>query len=237
MDFRFLMSKARKARRAATKWFQSKLNNNSVQLGISAKGTFTPTAFSEYIHGVFARNSARDEGDTRTVCLESGSALTAQIKSHFEQGWNLISVMPMTENYPVVRGRVRLYVSMKPRKMILDEHLTVTFSNAKMGDSTLYMNVPDASDLKLFNMFVGAKNCFPTAPDQLTGISGCALSRNVVGNGVNLPSVKAGEDVVFGCAVQSSALCRISPPEGYTIKDLVSVQVHAVLNLFGEELP
>lgn len=236
MDFRFLVSKARKARRAATNWFQSRPNNESVQFGISAKGTFAPTAFSEYIHGVFTRNSARDEEDIRTVFLESGTALTAQIKSHFEQGWNLVSVMPMTENHPVVRGRVRLYVSMKPRKMILDEHLTVTFSNEKMGNLTLDANVPDAGDLKLFNMFVGAKNCFPTAPDQLTGISGCALSRNVVGNWVNLPPVKAGEDVTFACAVQNSALCRISPPEGYTIKDLASVQVHAVLNLFGEEV-
>lgn len=86
-------------------------------------------------------------------------------------------------------------------------------------------------------MYVGAKNCFPTAPDQSIGISGCALSRGTVGNGVNLPSVKAGEDVVFGCAVQSSALCRISPPDGYIIKDLAVVQVHAILNLFGEELP
>lgn len=137
---------------------------------------------------------------------------------------------------PTVTGKTRVYESFKSAKVISDEQLILTYSNDSLGDTSIAVDVSDAGDLKLIGVFAGAKNCFPTAPDQSTGISGRALANNSLGNGISWPTVNGGIDVVITFAVRRTAIYRGTPPTGYTSADLSTVEVLATLNLFGESL-
>lgn len=198
------------------------------QFGVSVNGLFTPSAFGDVrVRGVFAKEGE----DNRTVCLESGRALTAQLTRELERGWELISVAPPTaSNLPQMADRARVYQSIRPEKVILDEHLIATFSNANRGDATVAVMVDGAADLILVSAFLGAKNCFPTAPDVEFGISGPALAS---AGPLGWPTINGGLDLAVSLAVRPSAIHRVPPPEGYTVKDMVSLTVQARVNLFG----
>ena len=137
---------------------------------------------------------------------------------------------------PTVSGRTRVYQSFKPQKAIADEQLLITFRNASLGDTTIAADVADAGDLLLITVFAGNKNCFPTAPDQSTGISGRSLSAQSLGNGVSWPTINGGIDMSVTWGVRKTAAYRAAPPAGYTSADIYSVEVITTLNLFGEQL-
>lgn len=137
--------------------------------------------------------------------------------------------------YPQVPGNTRAFVSIKPQKLILDEDLIFTWTNSS-GTTTTVASVDNAGDLVLISAYVGNKNVFATAPTQATGFSGRALSNVALGNGVSWPTVNPGIDVVVTVGVKPTAQYRSAPPDGYTQSDLVSVQLIAQLNIFGEQL-
>lgn len=140
-----------------------------------------------------------------------------------------------TTQYPTVNGNTRAFVSIKPQKLILDEDLIFTWTNSS-GSATTVASVDNAGDLLLTSAYVGNKNVFATAPTQGTGFSGRALSNVALGNGVSWPTVNPGIDVTVTIAVKSTAQYRSAPPSGFTQDDLVSVEVSAQLNVFGEQL-
>lgn len=137
--------------------------------------------------------------------------------------------------YPTVNGNTRAFVSIKPQKLILDEDLIFTWTNSS-GTVTTVASVDNAGDLLLISAYVGNKNVFATAPTQGTGFSGRALSNVALGNGVSWPTVNPGIDVVITLGVKPTAQYRSAPPSGYAQTDLVSVQILAQLNVFGEQL-
>ena len=140
-----------------------------------------------------------------------------------------------TTQYPTINGNTRAFVSIKPQKLILDEDLIFTWTNSS-GTVTTVSSVDNAGDLMLTSAYVGNKNVFATAPTQGTGFSGRALSNVALGNGVSWPTVNPGIDVVVTIAIKPTAQYRSAPPSGYSQEDLVSVQVIAQLNVFGEQL-
>lgn len=150
------------------------------------------------------------------------------------QGDILVGQFSATQ-YPTINGSTRAFVSIKPQKLILDEDLLFTWTNSS-GTTTTVASVDNAGDLLLVSAYVGNKNVFATAPTQATGFSGRALSNVALGNGVSWPTVNPGIDVVVTLSVKPTAQYRSAPPSGYTQSDLVSVQVIAQLNVFGEQL-
>lgn len=138
--------------------------------------------------------------------------------------------------YPVVNGLTRVYQSFKPEKAIVDEDLLVTFDNTTLGSQTVSVSVADGGDLILVSAFAGSYNCFPTAPNQTTGLSGRALASNSLGNGISWPTINGGIDLSIGFAVKSTAVYRAPVPSGYTQADITSIQVLARLNLMGPSL-
>lgn len=137
--------------------------------------------------------------------------------------------------YPTITGNTRAYVSIKPQKLIIDEDLIFTWTNSS-GTVTTVASVDTAGDLILTSAYVGNKNVFATAPTQQTGFSGRALSNVALGNGVSWPTVNPGIDVVVTLAVKPTGQYRSAPPSGYVQANLVSVQVLAQVNVFGEQL-
>ena len=137
---------------------------------------------------------------------------------------------------PVVTGRIRMYESFQPKSAIAAELLIVTFRNAEGREEQVAVDVADAGDLKIISAFAGAKNCFPIAPDQATGVSCRALSSNGLGNGIWWPVVHGGTDLTVAFSVSPAALHRATPPAGFTSADIVSIDVKATLNMFGELL-
>ncbi len=137
--------------------------------------------------------------------------------------------------YPTVPGSTRAFVSIKPQKLILDEDLIFTWENST-GATRTAASVDNAADLMLVSAFVGNKNVFATAPTQSTGFSGRALSNVALGNGISWPTVNPGIDVVVTLGIKPTAQYRSAPPSGYTQADLVSIELIANLNIFGEQL-
>lgn len=139
-------------------------------------------------------------------------------------------------NYPTVNGLTRVYQSFKPAKAIVDEDLIVTFTNDSLGATTVAVTVSDGGDLILIQAFAGAYNCFPTAPNQSTGLSGRALASNSLGNGISWPTINGGIDLNITFAIKQTAIYRATPPSGYTTADISSIQVLARLNFMGPSL-
>lgn len=139
-------------------------------------------------------------------------------------------------NYPTINGLTRVYQSFKPNKAIVDEDLIVTFTNDSLGASTTAVTVGDGGDLILVQAFAGAYNCFPTAPNQSTGLSGRALASNSLGNGISWPTINGGIDLNITFSVKQTAVYRATPPSGYTSADITSIQVLARLNFMGPSL-
>ncbi len=139
------------------------------------------------------------------------------------------------ESLPTVTGRVRMYQSFTPLRVVADEQLIITFKNGK-SEAKVAVDVADAGDLLLVSTFAGNKNCFPVAPDQTTGISGRSLANNSLGNRVAWPTINGGIDLVVVFALRRTAAFRAAPPPGFTAADLHSVEVEAILNCFGELL-
>lgn len=137
---------------------------------------------------------------------------------------------------PTVTGRTRVYESFKPNKAIANESLRVTFETASLGATTRSLNVSDASDLVLTSVFAGAKNCFPTAPDEDNGIPGVAFANNSLGNGISWPTINGGIDMVVTFAIDDSVIYAITPPTGYTSDDITSIVVSVRFALFGPSL-
>ena len=139
---------------------------------------------------------------------------------------------------PTVTGRTRLYESFKPIRVVADEQLIVTFHNAKLSDDhiSVAVDVPNAGDLKLIGVFAGAKNCFPSAPDQTTGVSGESLAARSLSNYVDWPVIRGGCDLVISFAIRRTAVFRATPPTGYGCADITSIEVMTALSLFGRSV-
>lgn len=152
------------------------------------------------------------------------------------QGTFTPSTWTGSSTLPQVTGRTRVYESFKPTKAIVTENILVTFETASLGAVTRAANVSDASDLILVSAFAGAKNCFPTAPDQDTGISGAAFANNSLGNGISWPTINGGIDMVVQFGVEQSVIYQITPPTGYTSDDITSIVVTVRFNLLGPSL-
>ena len=105
-----------------------------------------------------------------------------------------------------------------------------------LAAQTVSVSVPDGGDLILVSAFAGSYNCFPTAPNQSTGLSGRALASNSLGNGISWPTINGGIDLSIGFSVKSTAVYRAPVPQGYTQADITSIQVLARLNLMGPSL-
>ena len=223
----------RRAAQVRTPREQEPAYKDSTQFGVTAEGTFAPDAWDD---GGFRGLLEKAGEERRMVRLGSGAALTAQLKAEFEAGWDLVSLTPPTTTcLPTISGCERVYLSFKPQKLILDEELIVTFTNAS-GDRQVAVYVEDAGDLVFVQAFAGAYNCFPCAPNVKTGVSGSAFSPRVVGNDISWPTVNAGCDLNVAFAVKQTVLYRATPPEGYTSRDITVIRVLARLNVIGPAL-
>ena len=141
-----------------------------------------------------------------------------------------------TAALPILSGQSRAYQSFKPEKMIMTEILIATYTNASDTTVKRAASVSDASDLVLVQAYAGNYNCFPNAPSETTGIAGAAFAYNAYGNGISWPTINPGIDVSAGVAVEETVLYRTTPPDGFTIDDLVSVKVKIRINIFGPQL-
>ena len=136
---------------------------------------------------------------------------------------------------PTVSGRVRVYQSFTPMRVVADEQLIITFKNDK-SEAKVAVDAEGAGDLMLISVFAGNRNYFPTAPDQSMGISGRCLAPQSLGNRVSWPTINGGIDLSVTWAITASALHRAAPPPGFTAEDLHSIEVCAILNCFGERV-
>jgi hypothetical protein len=136
---------------------------------------------------------------------------------------------------PTVSGKTRVYKSFKPTKAIVTELLVVTFTNSS-GTAQGVASVSDSADLVLISAFSGADNCFPTAPDESTGISGPTFANNSLGNGISWPTINGGIDMTVSFAVEMSVLAQVAPPAGFTSQQITSVAITVRFNLLGPSL-
>lgn len=137
---------------------------------------------------------------------------------------------------PQISGTTRVYESFKPTKAIVTENLIVTFQNDSLGTVTRAAAVSDSSDIVLVSAFAGAKNCFPNAPNQDNGIPGQAFANNSLGNGISWPTINGGIDMNVAFAIEQSVLYQVQPPAGFSIDDIVQVQVSVRFALLGPSL-
>lgn len=141
-----------------------------------------------------------------------------------------------TTSLPEISGQTRIMESFKPMKPMLTESLLFTFTNDSLGTKTVPVYVSDSADLLLTSAFIGAKNCFPIAPNQDSAIPGPAFASNALGNGISWPTANPGIDASVRIAIDETVLGQVTPPTNYTIDDLVSVKVTARFTLWGPSL-
>lgn len=134
---------------------------------------------------------------------------------------------------PQITGVARTYQSFKPQKLILTETLIVTFTSGGKTE-TVAVDVADASDLVLTQLFFGNMACLPNAPGH--GVSGRTFSPYSLGAGISYPTVHMGLDIAAYFSIEESALYRATPPAGFTTADISSIKATINLGLFGPAL-
>lgn len=144
----------------------------------------------------------------------------------------------LSSSLPQFSGTTRVYKSFKPTKAILTELVIAKFTSQAAGPQTRSIAVDAASDLVLVSAFSGADNCFPTAPNESTGISGPAFANNSLGNGISWPTINGGIDMVVTFAVEQTVQYVINagqlglPPDAL----LQTVNLTIRFNLLGPSL-
>lgn len=137
---------------------------------------------------------------------------------------------------PTVTGATRVYKSFKPTKAIITENVLLTYTNASLGSRTVAVSVADGADLVLVSAFAGADNCFPTAPNESTGMAGPVFANTTLGNGISWPTVNGGIDMTVSFAIEQSVLFQGNPPAGFSQEDLSTVTVTVRFGLLGPSL-
>lgn len=205
---------------------------DTVQFGVSCEATFMPSSFGDENYSVSF--IPKGSGQTTSVTV-APDELTAFVKDKIADGATVHSITPGHDaNLPAVSGRTRIYQSFKPFGLHVSEIVESTYGKSGMPDVTLYEVVPQTvSDLVLFTAFAGNHNCFPTAPDQGSGVNCSMFSANKLA----WPTINGGIDLSLTFAIEKSILgrARTGLPAGYDpTPKRITVRIRA--NLTGDQL-
>ena len=135
-------------------------------------------------------------------------------------------------DYPF-QGQTTTYKTFKPNRITVSEMLVYTFRTSALGDAQMAVSVPDASDLIMVAANCGADNAFPYQPTKATGLDCSSIQAVSIGSGISWPLIKEAIPVVVGFLLLATALYRATPPAGYTIANLIQLDVVIKTSFFG----
>lgn len=133
---------------------------------------------------------------------------------------------------PVVTGQEKVYQKFVPDRVRGKLTAVLTYVKSSGVRVTKTFTCDEALDVWLASTFIGALNCFPSAPNQDTMIAFSNLRTTYV----DWSLVRPGEAITIHCGINKTLLDRVKPPEGFDRVHLAFVEVEVAVAIFGTAL-